>query len=72
MQNHFVKVLKGGKKNKTTIRIVYEGIVKECTVMALWRENMQIPKSVRERKEREKRKNLYRTGSFYVPGTGKL
>lgn len=39
--------------------------------MALWRENMQIPKSVRERKEREKRKNLYRTGSFYVPGTGK-
>ena len=39
--------------------------------MTLWRENMQIPKKEQERKEAQKRREIIRTNSFYVAGSGK-
>lgn len=39
--------------------------------MSLWRENMQIPKKEQERKEAQKRREIIRTNSFYVAGSGK-
>lgn len=39
--------------------------------MALWRKNMELPKDEQERKKDQRRKEIIRSNSFYVAGSGK-